>query len=155
MTKQEVKMARRTHDHPVPKIECRNCEGTGIGGDYVPELMGEGEDQECDECKGSGSIELPWRYEVCDRCEGRGTQCRIGAMTGSEYHEHCHDDPDFPENYKSGMYDEPCQECRGLRVVAVVDRERCHPDQLEVWDKQCEAEAEREAHDRYVDRMGF
>lgn len=69
-------------------------------------------------------VELPAKYEVCDCCGGKGTRCNLGAMTGSEYHEICHEDPDFPEDYKSGMYDVRCEECKGLRVVSVIDEDQ-------------------------------
>lgn len=68
-------------------------------------------------------VELPAKYEVCGQCNGHGTQCKLGAMTGSEWHEACHDDEDFAENYKSGLYDEACSCCKGQRVVAVVDED--------------------------------
>jgi RecJ-like exonuclease len=137
------------HGHPVPTVPCRACDGEGLDGEYVHELCGEGEDRECTACDGTGNVELPWKYEVCERCEGRGHVCNLGAMTGSEYREMLDGDPDFPEDYKRGMYDVPCPECRGLRVVAEPDSVRMLPWQHDAWDKQCEdARDERDA-ERY------
>lgn len=126
------------HEPKKPTVTCRACEGEGIAGEYVPELCGEGEDQTCTACEGTGRVDLPCEYEVCPKCEGRGTQCKLGAMTGDEYREACYDDPDFPENYRGGMYDEPCSECRGLRVVLVPALHRCLPWQRDAWEYECQ-----------------
>lgn len=77
-----------------------------------------------DEAQEFEPVELPAKYEVCDSCNGNGTQCALGAMTGDEYRELCDGDPDFPEDYKRGVYSTQCACCKGLRVVAVVDEDR-------------------------------
>jgi hypothetical protein len=67
---------------------------------------------------------VPARFEVCDRCEGRGTHDHpafSNGITSSDFDE----DPDFREDYMRGAYDVSCSECRGLRVVAVPDVARC------------------------------
>jgi len=126
-----------------PQRECPACGGEGIGGgEWVPPLCGEGEDQTCERCGGAGRVKLPWHYEVCPRCEGRGTQCKLGAMTGDEYRDMLDGDPDFPEDYKSGLYDEPCRECHGQRVVPVITRERCRPAELEAYDREQQEQAD-------------
>lgn len=91
---------------------------------------------------------LPWRYEVCPRCDGHATQCRLGPMTASEYHEMCDGDPDFPEDYKSGKYDDVCSTCNGQRVVAEVDREACSAEDLQKWDDHLDWLAESAAERR-------
>lgn len=69
---------------------------------------------------------VPARREVCGSCEGTGTttrhiECDGGGFTSSEWAEMCDGDPDFAEDYLSGRYDRPCDECNGANVVPVPD----------------------------------
>lgn len=92
-------------------------------------------------------VKLPARYEVCPSCEGNGTECTIGAMTGDEYRDACHDDQDFPENYRRGVYSRQCSCCKGKRVVAVIDHDRLDASMIarvEAYEnEQADAAAER------------
>lgn len=73
-----------------------------------------GEDEE-------NEISLKARYEVCPRCEGKGTHVNPSidghGISAQEFAE----DPQFKEDYFNGVYDVPCYDCKGLRVVPVVD----------------------------------
>lgn len=100
-------------------------------------------------------VDLPARYEVCPNCEGRGTQCKLGAMTGSEWAEACHDDPDFSDNYRSGMYDDVCHECSGLRVVLEVDEDLLDQKTKVRLHEHYENLAEQAAEERYRQRYQF
>lgn len=69
-----------------------------------------------------GIARLRAHYVVCDDCDGQGVTTRHiepdgGGFTSSEWAEACADDPDFAENYFSGMYDRRCPACDGMRVV--------------------------------------
>ena len=70
---------------------------------------------------------VPSKVEVCDRCNGEGKHTNPtidgNGITASEMDEYCHDEPDFRENYFAGVYDITCEECKGLRVVRVIDWE--------------------------------
>lgn len=70
------------------------------------------------------SLRLPTKFDVCSRCEGKGTHVNPNidgnGITAEEFAE----DPEFAENYFSGLYDVRCEECDGLRVVQVVDEDR-------------------------------
>jgi hypothetical protein len=78
-------------------------------------------------------VELRTVFEVCPTCEGRGVSWPAGLVfTQSDFEE----DPDLRENIASGMYDQSCRECRGLRVIEVVDEEDPH---FEEYCKQQEA----------------
>lgn len=68
-------------------------------------------------------VQLPARYDVCPTCDGHGVKCTIGAMTGSGYGESCYEDPQFAEDYRNGVYDAPCPECKGRRIITVVKEE--------------------------------
>ena len=110
----------------------------------------EGEEVEC---------ELPAKNEVCGRCEGTGTHVNPAidgnGLTASDLEEW---DEDDIENYMTGVYDVPCEECRGRNVVLVVDRETAEvdcPDLLKRYDEIQAAAADYRREQRYAERMGF
>lgn len=76
--------------------------------------------------------ELPAKYEVCDRCRGEGVHDHPAFSNGIS-REDFDEDPDFGEDYRAGAYDVTCTECKGQRVVAVVDEDRCDPKLLEQY----------------------
>lgn len=57
------------------------------------------------------------KYRVCPTCEGTGTTVNPNVDAHGLTAEDFYDDPDFAEDYRSGIYDIPCNACRGLRVV--------------------------------------
>jgi hypothetical protein len=77
-------------------------------------------------------IEIPVIYSVCDTCDGQGKHVNpsidSNGITESEFAE----DPDFRENYFSGMYDQTCNECGGRRVVPTPDPNRATPHQIKL-----------------------
>lgn len=96
------------------------------------------------------SFELPARFEVCDRCQGHGTHLNpsIGehAYTWQEFNE-SFDEEGRAEYFRhGGIYDVTCEECRGARVVKVVDLEACArspelTEALRLYDEKLELEA--------------
>ncbi len=78
------------------------------------------ENDEGEECEG----ELPARFEVCHRCEGRGNHVNPSidgnGITSSERAEW---DEDDRETYLAGGYDVTCEACAGRNVVLVVDED--------------------------------
>lgn len=88
--------------------------------------------------------DLPAKYEVCSSCEGSGVtcshvECDGGGFTSSEWAEQ---DDDFKEDYLAGRYDRPCPDCKGKRVVLVVDEAACNPELLKLYRKQQDEVAE-------------
>lgn len=77
-------------------------------------------------------IEIPAKYEVCDRCEGEGSHLTpsIGEHAYSEEEFREAFDEEEREQYftRGGMYDVVCIDCKGLRVVLVVDEDACKRD---------------------------
>ena len=77
-------------------------------------------------------ISIPAIYVVCPSCQGEGnSSAYLGAFTQDEMDdagEH------FMNDYFAGFYDKTCEECKGLRVVLVPDRENSDPLLLEKWD---------------------
>ena len=97
-------------------------------------------------------IELPTRFEVCDQCEGRGvSSAYLGAFTQDEWAEQ---DEDFKADYIAGEYDRTCETCNGLRVVPVVDEDRCPKDLLDRYFKHEFEEAEYQHMCRMERLMG-
>lgn len=103
-------------------------------------------------------IKVPSCFEVCSTCEGCGTdrgrsvECDGGGFTASEWAEQ---DDDFKQDYLKGVYDKPCEYCKGLRVVQVIDRDRADPDLIERYDNHMREEAEYQAERRAEIRMGY
>ena len=103
---------------------------------------------------GDTEHELPTVFEVCPVCEGKGTHVNPAIDCNGLTAEDFHDDPDFRDNYMSGLYDQTCNCCGGLRVVKVVDRDRCDPALLALYDEEAEADAEYERISRAERAMG-
>lgn len=94
-----------------------------------------------------GNVEhtLPAKFVVCDCCKGRGTHVNPSVDGNGISAEEFAEDPDFKESYLAGHYDVTCQKCGGLRVVAVLDEERCSAQILKAYYKQQEEEARYQA----------
>ena len=97
---------------------------------------------------------LPVRVEVCPLCDGRGSHVNPSIDAHGLSAEDFADDPDFAEDYFRGRYDQPCNECHGLRVVEGVDREACPPDLLALYETQQDELAEMYATEAAERRMG-
>lgn len=107
-------------------------------------------------------LKLPAKYEVCPRCEGEGTHLHpdIGdhAYSAEEFNE-SFDDEEAAEYFKpGGRYDVTCYECKGKRVVLVIDRDQmtkpAHLKLLKRIDDLERANAEVEAMHAAERRMG-
>ena len=57
----------------------------------------------------------------CTRCRGKGTHVNPAidgnGITSDEMDRHDHDDPEFRDNYRRGMYDVTCELCNGKRLI--------------------------------------
>ena len=80
---------------------------------------------------GEMEIDIPAKFELCNTCEGKGKMVNPSIDSHGLSAEDFDDDPDFRENYFSGMYDIPCNECGGRRVSAEPDYERMPKDLAE------------------------
>ena len=102
------------------------------------------------------TAKLPAEYEVCSRCQGRGTHVNPN-IDGHGISEDEWNGPDWDEDsrqtYLSGGYDVTCEECRGLRVVLVVDESRCDKSLLERYLRARDAEAADAREDAAIRRM--
>ena len=97
-------------------------------------------------------VALPTKFEVCPQCEGRGmSSAYLGAYTWDEMNEA---GEEFIEEYFAGHYDRTCDKCGGERVVPVLDRAKCAPEQIKAYDKQQEELAESYAIEAAERRAG-
>ena len=96
---------------------------------------------------------LPTRFDVCPTCEGHGVHDHpafANGLTSEDFDE----DPDFREDYFAGHYDVCCEECRGERVVSVVDEDKADPALLALWREKLQADADYAAECAAERRMG-
>lgn len=95
-------------------------------------------DEKGEYCETQEDVEFPATYEVCSVCQGKGTYVNPNidryGLTGEDFAE----DPEFHEDYVSGMYDVTCQQCKGRRVDMVIDYDRADPKDTELYDEYME-----------------
>ena len=111
-----------------------------------PDVPGDDDDVEFE-------VEIPSKFEVCPRCEGEGTHVNPNIDGNGLSREDFEEDPDFEEAYFAGHYDVTCEECKGLRVVPVVDEEKTNPKLLKLWQDEQQMQAEIRAEDRMWARL--
>jgi hypothetical protein len=104
--------------------------------------------------------ELPSKFEVCGTCEGHGTHLHpaIGqhAYSTEEFDREFDEDERREYFKRGGMYDVQCEECKGLRVVPVVDEARLDKEDHAVyatWQKQQAQRAQWDREDALTRRM--
>jgi DnaJ-class molecular chaperone len=104
---------------------------------------------------GQEELRLPSVRIVCPTCNGGGTQDIFSNGVPNRYFD---EDPDFAEDYRSGMYDKTCEECHGRNVVDEVDRSQVDAETLAKldWHEEQKAmyEAEVAAEQRYFSSYG-
>jgi hypothetical protein len=97
-------------------------------------------------------VVIPAKYGVCEPCHGHGSQDIFDNGVPNEYF----DEPDFAEDYRSGVYSKPCEECNGERVVLVPDKRVAKPEALAQYEEALEQrwkyEAEEAAERRFFQR---
>jgi hypothetical protein len=107
-----------------------------------------------DDCDCASKVErIPVRYEVCGTCEGKGKHVNPNIDRNGLTAEDFDEDPDFRENYFSGMYDVPCNECHGNRVSLVVDEARATEAQVN-WVTEWYVEEANDRRTRFYESGG-
>ena len=71
-------------------------------------------------------VGVPFKYEVCDLCNGKGKHVNPTIDRNGLTSEDFDQDPDFREDYFNGAYDVNCYKCGGSRVMAVYDEDRAN-----------------------------
>lgn len=88
----------------------------------------------------------PPKFIVCILCDGEGFQSKLGDFNSSDMDEWFGDDFEerdlFAKEYttRGGAYDEPCELCKGNRVIT--------PAQESDWEAESEYRAEMAAEQR-------
>jgi hypothetical protein len=100
-------------------------------------------------------ISLPYRWEVCPVCNGRGSHVNPSIDCEGISAEQFADDPDFAEEYFSGTYDVTCNCCGGRTTVPVVDEEKLTHRQRRALNVQTARNAKEAHYERqaYYERM--
>jgi hypothetical protein len=109
---------------------------------------------------------FPSTNEVCPRCEGYGTHLTpsIGehAYSMEEFYESFDDEEDREAYFqRGGKYDVQCEECKGNKVVEVVDESKLSDEQKVLyaqWQESEEENARSDAEDRrtrYYESGGY
>ncbi len=97
---------------------------------------------------------FPSKFSVCPKCEGNGTHVNPSVdghgITAEEWEREW--DEESRENYFNGVYDVTCYECKGLRVVNVIDEDRFSDKDKKIYKIYLEWEEER-AQWRAIERM--
>lgn len=86
--------------------------------------------------------EVPFKYEVCPTCNGKGSHVNPSIDAGGLSYDDFENDPDLHSNYFGGVYDVSCYECKGQRVVPCINKEACDKDVLAKIEKQQREEEE-------------
>lgn len=94
------------------------------------------------------TLTIPAKFVVCDRCEGVGSHTNPNVDGNGISAEEFEQDPEFRENYFSGLYDVACEECKGARVIAVPDEEQVDPGILKRYYEYLDEKARWERDDR-------
>lgn len=92
-------------------------------------------------------VDLPAHRIVCDRCRGKGTHVNPNIDGHGLSSDDFDNDPDFRESYFNGDYDVHCHECKGNRVIDVVNYDALSPKMKRRFDAFLDQQAadEREA----------
>jgi hypothetical protein len=140
---------------------CGRCSGTKqirVGTRTIGEKLAEGaEDREYFPFR---VVAFPCVKVNCSTCDGKGTHVNpsidAGGISGSDWDE----DPDFQDQYMSGMYDVQCYGCKGAKTVPSINVKAMGPEDTKIytswrtWQDQIEREedayrAERAAEIRW------
>lgn len=125
--------------------------------DALEEFLEYSEDREEEYSQEEFAAGLPVtaRFEVCDLCHGHGTVTNPSIDCNGLTQEDFDNDPDFREDYLSGVCNIPCPECDGLRVVPTYIGTTDLACAVMLWLRKLEfSDAEYEAECRAERRMG-
>ena len=88
----------------------------------LEDLLGFGEEEELltlfDRCGIENlEIEAPIEFKLCPVCKGKGKHVNLSIDSNGISEREFAEDPQFYEDYLSGIYDVTCHECNGKRVI--------------------------------------
>lgn len=73
-------------------------------------------------------VALPANWHICHHCRGSGkSSAYLGAFTQEDMDEA---GPEFMDDYMSGVYDRPCDHCKGSGKLLLVNEKACTTTEL-------------------------
>lgn len=90
---------------------------------------------------------------VCDRCNGDGTHTNPN-IDGNGLPDECVNDQDFMADYMRGVYDVSCEECKGNKIIDVIDLDYLDPRDTRAYWSYKDEERQAEIEVAYERRMG-
>ena len=91
---------------------------------------------------------------VCERCEGEGSHVNPNIDGHGLTQEDLERDPEFKQNYLSGAYDIECKDCKGDRVVDVIDIESLSYEDKEAYQRN-QDDIRYAKNEYYYERQAF
>lgn len=99
-------------------------------------------------------VELPTKWKLCSVCGGEGRHVNPAIDCDGLSSEDFDADPDFADDYRSGVYDIECNRCHGRTTERVVDWERLTAEQRAQYERQLADDAACRAERLAEIRMG-
>jgi hypothetical protein len=112
----------------------------------------------CEYCGGGNceeELEVSIKFIVCQVCNGTGKHVNPSIDSHGITSEEFHEDPDFEEDYFSGVYDVTCYKCNGLRVIPDIDEDKTSKEIVQRYLNYVDELAKDATERAYVQRMGF
>jgi predicted methyltransferase len=100
-------------------------------------------------------IELPAKFDVCSRCNGKGVHVNPSIDGNGLTQEDFDEDPDFEESYFRGDYDVCCHECDGKRVTIEPDFDAMNDEQKNLATRRNESLYYDMRERQYEERFGY
>ena len=100
------------------------------------------------------TVIFPSHWAICDCCRGNGTRVNPNVDGHGISRDEFDEDPEFEEDYRSGVYDISCSECYGTGKVQVPDWEHADPKLVKEYESWCRDIAEMNAIYRAERAMG-
>lgn len=97
---------------------------------------------------------LPHKWGVCGICGGEGKVVNPSIDAGGISSEEFNRDPEFADNYITGLFDITCPHCLGTRVVRVIDEHNCSEEEIEAYYKEQSSLASLDAESAAERAMG-
>lgn len=99
-------------------------------------------------------LTVPAKWVICGNCRGNGKHVNRAVDGNGLSAEDFYEDPDFAEDYFSGVYDVACSECQATGKVLVPDEDKMSEADLDALERHWEAEADYAAECAAERRMG-
>lgn len=100
-------------------------------------------------------VQVPIKNEVCPTCEGRGKHVNPSIDAHGISRNEFDRDPQFEEDYRQGVYDVKCYQCKGLRVIPGPDISALSGEHQTAWQEAVKDKQEDLRERVWEARMGW